>query len=490
VCYVREVSRIRILGRAFILAIAAALLAGVPSAAGGTPPPSRCSELLPGGTANTPDPVRAGPAAPLPASWDAGPKGLPRQVWLRDTTTTYNRLYEFALMDGDLFARRRGSDERWRAVPLPDCLDGRLSGISADDDEMIGLDDERNVYTMDNALKNPALWNWTKRWGPTMWSGDGFTLPATKAWSWSVISPAEDGTWTDPAGNHYPVGEYKVSHIWGLRGGGRTLDFWDPWLPRDNSYQMCGPHDSRFRAVNLSASGSHVFVIGKRGDMFTRLYDFDISGHDPVFFPYSYEDQRGKGDDAPIQLPAEPWTRQPKIDGKITSAISISKRGRHAVHGTLRVEGRHHGHAGYWQRDLEAPRKQGWKFHRTGGPLDGEPLPNPPGNTSRRGLAPSTDMRFAGTNDGARMVIGDFSTHCSPAHIEVHENGRVRRITLHHVDGLRQVERAPGLDDDPRAQFSALEWPSGRIEQNLVLVATRDRIEIPALGWTFSRSER
>jgi hypothetical protein len=224
--------------------------------------------------------------------------------------------------------------------------------------------------------------------------------------------------------------------------------------------------------------------------MFTRLYDFDISGHDTIFFPYSYEDQRGQGDDAPIQLPAEPWTRQPKIPGKITSAISISKRGFHAVHGTLRVEGRRHGRTGYWQRDLAAPRKLGWKFHRTGGPLEGESLRNPAGNTSRRGLAPSRDMKFVMRDGGKRMVIPDFNPHCTPAHIEIHKGGNVREVVLHHVDGLRQVERAAGLDDDPRRQFAALVRPWGRIEQNLDLYATRDEIEIPALGWTFTRSGR
>ncbi len=78
---------------------------------------------------------------------------------------------------------------------------------------------------------------------------------------------------------------------------------------------MCGPVRGRFKAVNLSASGSYVFVIGRHGDMLTRLYDFDIAGHDPIFFHYSYDDQSGKGDGAPIQLPGAPWVRQPKIPG-------------------------------------------------------------------------------------------------------------------------------------------------------------------------------
>jgi hypothetical protein len=341
---------------------------------------------------------------------------------------------------------------------------------------------------MDNALKDPRLWNWTSRWGPPVWTGSGFAVPpSAREWSWSVISPAEDEHWTDPAGNRTEVGTFKVSHIWGLRG--RKLSFWDPWLPRDNSYEMCGPHRGRFRPVSLSASGSHIFVVGRHGDLFTRLYDFDISGHDPIFFDYSYEDQRGKGDGAPIQLPAEPWTRQPKIHGRITSAISISKFGRDAVHGRLRVAGRRGGKTGFWQRDLAAPRRRGWSFHPTGLPLTGEPLDNPRGNTSRRGLAPSEDARYVMRRDGMRAVIPDFNTYCSPAHIEIRRGGRERRLVLHHVDGLRQQERARGLDDEPREQYGALVRPSGRIRE-VKLEATRSRIVIPDLDWTFTRADR
>jgi hypothetical protein len=311
---------------------------------------------------------------------------------------------------------------------------------------------------------------------------------SAKAWSWSVISPAEDVNWTDPAGNRTKVGEFKVSHIWGLRG--RKLTFWDPWLPRDNSYEMCGPHRSRFKPVNLSASGSHVFVIGPHGDMFTRLYDFDISGHDPVFFKYSFADQRGKGDGAPIQLPAEPWTRQPKIPGRITSAITISKFGVDGIHGRLRVEGRRRGTTGYWQRDLAAPRSKGWSFHSTGTPLEGKSLDNPRGDTSRRNLAPRNDSRYVMRGDGTRAVISDFSAYCSPAHVKLHTaNGHVRKLVLHHVDGLRQTERARGLDDEPRAQYGAVVWPSGKLVE-VNLQATRDQIVIPELGWTFTRSDR
>src|SRR3954452_8090730 len=138
---------------------------------------------------------------------------------------------------------------------------------------------------MDNALKDPSSFNGTSRWGPPFWTGAGFALPdGGRAWSWSVISPLEDQTWKDPAGNRTGIGSGKVSHIWSLRPGGPRLTFNAAWLPLDQSYEMCGPHRGRFKAVNLSASGSFVFVIGHRGDLFMRLYDFDISGHDPAFF--------------------------------------------------------------------------------------------------------------------------------------------------------------------------------------------------------------
>ena len=247
------------------------------------------------------------------------------------------------------------------------------------------------------------------------------------AWSWSVVSPLEDVTWTDPAGNRTAIGAGKVSHIWGLRPGGQRLTFWDPWLPLDESYEMCGPHRGRFRAVNLSASGSFVFIVGRRGDLFTRLYDFDISGHDPVFFRYSYEDQRGKGDGAPIQLPAAPWVEQPKVPGTITSAISIHKVGDGSIHRILRVEGTRGGRTGYWERDVAAPAAAGWKFHATGLPLTRKRLANPRGDTSARGLGPSENGHYRMRTKEMTADLIDFNVYCSPARLRVREGGQGAR---------------------------------------------------------------
>src|SRR5205809_899488 len=84
------------------------------------------------------------------------------------------------------------------ALRTPSCFDGQVRGISADDDEMIAIGPHRQVFTMDGALGDPRFFNWTVRWGPTFWTGPGRTLPGGITWSWSVSSPREDGTFTDP----------------------------------------------------------------------------------------------------------------------------------------------------------------------------------------------------------------------------------------------------------------------------------------------------
>lgn len=436
-----------------------------------------------GNVLQSPDAYPVEPDQGVPAVWPAAPAALklPLAFPLRTTTETFNRRYAFATRGGQIYARsREDATSPWRQVPVPPCFAGRVLRISADDDELIALDDARRVYTLDNVLKGGLEWNWTSRWGTPFWAGPGYTLPATKAWAWSVISPAEDKTWTDPAGNHTPVGNSKVSHIWGLRPGGQRLTFWDPWLPLDDSYEMCGPENGRFRAVNLSASGSFVFLVGRHGDLFTRVYDFDLSGHDAVFFKYSYEDQRGKGDGAPIQLPAAPWVQQPKIPGTITATIGISKVGTGAVHRVLRVEGMRGGRTGYWQRDAAAPASAGWRFHATGLPLQRRPLDNPRRDTARVGLGPSGSRRF---RHGADWI--DYDVYCSPS--RVHVGGRT--MTLHHVDGLRQQPRARGLDDTPREQYAALDEGGGRF-RTVTLTATGDEVRVDALGWVFRRAPR
>jgi hypothetical protein len=474
-----------------------------------------CAQLR-GGTAGQREPP--GPAAPdrgnglAPGARTDAPRGLPRVVPFKTATETFNRRYVFAVRRGLVWfrsnAERTGIRQPWRELPVPPCLYGTVRQIAADDDEMIAIDPARRIHVMDRALADPAEFNWTTRWGPLFWQGDGHVVPrGTRSWAWSVLSPREDVTWTDPAGNRHEVGADKVSHIWMLRDDGRLV-FNDPWLARDTSYESCAPHRGRLRVVDLAASGSTIFVVGPHGDLFTRLFDFDISGSDPVFFRYAYEDQRGLPDPA-IQLPPPRWVEHPKVPGRITGVITIEKRGRGAAHRTLRVEGLdRRGRTGYWQKDLTARRARAWRFHRTGRRLLGRPLDNPRRDTSARGLGPSGDRRYARPSAGGwKGEIADFNVACSPARLRVVLAGGERiALRLHTADGLRLQPRADGLDDEPRAQYGAIEVPPrarrragpaarawlarhlGAARFTTVDVqATTSAIEIAPLGWRFER---
>ena len=454
-------------------------------------------------SAGAPDQAPAdGDSGALAALPPAPDNLLPREIHLRTQQDSFNRRHAFATRNGTIYAQtREGADRSWHELPLPPCFAGRVVSISVDDDELIALDASRRVFTMDGALKDASSFNWTSRWGTPFWAGPGYQLPPdVLAWSWSVISPLEDRTWTDPAGNHTAVGGGKVSHIWGLRTGGQRLTFWDPWLPLDESYEMCGPLRGRFKAVNLSASGSFVFVVNKYGDLFTRLYDFDISGHDPLFFSYSYEDQRGKGDGAPIQLPPAQWVKQPKIPGRITSAISIHKIGTAAVHRTLRVEGLDGaGNTGYWEKDVT---ERAWAFHRTDRPLSAKRLHNPRRDTSKRSLGKPEDRRYVLKTAEFRAELTNFNTHCSPATLRIRPKGARKSydLILHNVDGLRQQPRARGLDDTPREQYGQVEVPPRLLGRGLVreklqgrrftavtINATANAIRLEELDWTLRR---
>jgi hypothetical protein len=470
--------------------------------------PRVCPELS-AGTAGLPEITTPGRDTPdhgnglAPGDETTAPAALPKALYLRSTTATYNRRYWFVLSGGHIYfksnAEVTGIHQPWAPLPTPGCFDGTVTGISVDDDELIAIADDRQIFTMDGALGDPSFFDWTVRWGPAFWTGAGRRLPHGKTFSWSVSSPIEDGTFTDPAGNRHPVGDAKVSHVWLLSHHGQWLTYMDPWLPADRSYEMCGPKRGRFRSVDMSASGSTEFVINRFGDMFTRLYDFDISGPDSFFVNYSYANQRGRANPA-VQLPPEPWKRQPKIPGRITSAISIEKKGKGSIHRILRVEGTRNGHTGYWQRDSAAARSVPWRFVRTDAKLTGHPIRNLPGNTSRRGFGPSEDRRYSSRH----ATIPNFNAYCSPARMRFHlGHGKQVALRLHSTDEIRQTPRARGLNSHPRklegtiqASPRVLHSRNPRIRRFVArhltgrftdapIEATRRALRLPNQNWTF-----
>ncbi|GAB78954.1 hypothetical protein SAMN05421595_0169 [Austwickia chelonae] len=402
---------------------------------------------------------------------------LPGKVHLRDGRSGFNRRFEFALHQGRLATRAVQGDGRWRQMRVPHCLDGKIVSFSVNDDELVAVDRAGWLYTLDNVLSSPRLWNWMRAWGAPFWSGSGHRTPtsAEGRWALSILGKHEDVSFTDRIGNPHAVAFAKVTQVLVLSPDGSRITYLDPWLPNDYSYEVGSPMGGRFRSESLSASGSTVFVTNRYGDMYTRLYDFDISGADRVFFRYSWQDQRGKPSIvnqlveklnlkyAAIQLPAPDWVRQPKVPGEITSRISIHSTAAGSHHRELRVEGRSGGRTGYWHKALTAPS---WQFTPTGEALRGKMLENTPQDRSRDTLSPPQPYSYAGTarkafsGDEFNFVLKNFDFAQTSRPVEVTYQGHRIPVILHSYDGMRLFPRGAGIDGKTRKLGAALELPA------------------------------
>jgi hypothetical protein len=459
------------------------------------------------------------------------PAGLPDKVYFKGNHESMNSRYYAAISNGNIWVRpnveRTGVKGRWVMLDnLPAGLSGQVTEIAMDDEHIIALNKERQIYTMWNSLDEISKFRWQKAWGMPFWAGPGMKLrPDLVKWDFSVVSIPEDGYWTDPAGNLKKVGAAKCSHIIMLNTGGQSITFNDPWLPRDYSYGIGTPMRGRFISVNLSSSGSTHFIINRYGDMFTRMFDFDISGLDQ-FFLYSYEDRRGILGDPDslfqiVQLPAEDWLKQPKImtTGKasITDRISIQKIGKNCIHRTLRVEGTEsNGSTGFYEKDIRDVGSVSWKFVRTGQKITGSVLENKPYDSAAETLGVSDDMAYLMKADAFAAEIPDFSCYNPPATLEVNfSGGSSISLPLHYHETIRINTRKAGIDDNPRVFLGAIEAPQSFIDSlkdgpeevrafadkyleteggrftEIRLSATLDILEIKGSGidWRFYRNE-
>ena len=391
-----------------------------------------------------------GPVAPPEVA-----RTLPDVVTFKTNRETFSNEYAFALRGGRIYVRpasvgRGLPGEPWRLLEVPSCLDGTVTAVSADHRFLVALGPGRQVYSHDMPDGDLSAERWTWRWGPYFWTGSGLRMfRDVKRWATSELNASE--TFTDSSGRrHHPIG---VGTVYLLRGDGRRITYLDPWLPQDESREVCGPRRGTLPIANVSASGSTVFVVGEGGGLFTRLYDFDVSGANTVFGDYSWE--RGRpASDTRWQLPGPGWVRHPRPPGVLTDRISIAKTGPDSADRMMRVEGRDsRGRAVVWQKQLEDST---WRAAARGGPVRGRPLPLAGG----RGPFSPADLRFVGRVEGARAVVPDFDAECSPAALRVRvADGVWLPLVLHSSDGMRQERRERGLTDVPREYNGAIEVP-------------------------------
>ncbi|MBF0363003.1 MAG: hypothetical protein HQK49_18430 [Oligoflexia bacterium] len=158
---------------------------------------------------------------------------------------------------------------------------------------------------------------------------------------------------------------------------GDQIRYIDTGLPGDFSKGFLTPENGKFKADNLSAAGSTIFIIGKdkngNAKMYTYMYDFEIGGSCPGL-TYTYK-KKGKGEcdsnnkvialeQANRRLPMEPWKSVEDItlEGKaaITKNISIHLTGKGDDARELRVEGLNaKGESGFYFKKINESK---WNF--------------------------------------------------------------------------------------------------------------------------------
>jgi hypothetical protein len=416
-------------------------------------------------------------------SYDDAIKELPDKIYFRNKTENFNTKNEFVLKEGIIWYRPKTTSSLWKPLPLHSELNTPIS-IGTDSEHFVAIDQTGRIFSIkENALsENISEKDWRKTWGSPLWMGQGMEIPlSTKSWEISFFSPTEDKFYVDKAGNRHGIGVGCTS-LYLLSPDGQRLTYLDPWLPSDLSYEICTPARGRFISEKLSASGSTIFLINRYGDMYTRSYDFDISGGNDLILNYTYEykKQAASSDKEPLfyeplftqrVLSTEGWEIQPKINGKITDNITIYK-GSDKFR-ILRVEGEiGNGVTGYFEKGVTDPE---WKFFATGKPLQGNVLFNSEKETSNMSLGPDESKKFTRKGQDLKMEILNFNPYCSPAELKVtFSSGKVIELNLHTRENIRQFPRERGLTSEPLPLNGAIEIPQNVLD-NLASLGTEER---------------
>ena len=286
---------------------------------------------------------------------------LPENITLKSKTETFTHKYMLALEEGKIWIKPIDNSGSWQllngiGLPAGKKFDSpaAITSIQADGNNLVALDSQNHIYLMKFDFMKHDSWKWKHKIG----------LPFKKQMkiphdvrAWAVSHRGNVSKYyEDIDGNKFSI-KIGISSIYILRKNGTQISYVDPWIAPNFNQTFATPLDGRFIATNLSASSSTLFIINKSGEMYTRLYDYDIVGENPIF-SYTYLPQERKETLTgfpfrPRRLPSEGWRSQPAIDGLITDHITIVQNGLGNAGRELRVEGvDNHGNTGYFYKQI------------------------------------------------------------------------------------------------------------------------------------------
>ncbi len=421
------------------------------------------------------------------------PTDLPARIALKTPTETFTHAWYLALRDGRVWRRPNpettGADEAWTLLP-PDgrpVHSARREGaavveLSADGENLVAVDEDGLVYY--TKLGDVA---WIERWGLPP---NGAPLHAPLERRGLCISHRGPlvGGYEDIDGNSHPVSA-GVTTFYLLEEDGRSLRYADPWLPEEFARRIALPLRDRFVAAALSASASTLFVVDRRGRLFTRIADYDTLGENPVL-PYTYERGFHEGQAARV-LPPEEWVEQSAPPGRITARICILQTGPGNAGRELRVEGTDaSGAPGHWARPI---RDAAWRFVPGPGPLSG-PLLDPRAPEAevlgaRRGRDYTGRVDKPALADPVRVELLDFHPvllsavlrlSAGDAQVELplllRDTDRDDQGRIASLDGTLLVPRGRPVPAPLHQAFDALLGPDARLVEAEVKLEADGRV--------------
>ena len=89
-------------------------------------------------------------------------------IYFRDNQASFNSRYEAKTQNGTIWVKEKdpqGEPASWVQLELPDGLAGDVTELAMDDEHIIALNGERQIYTMWNGLDEISDFTWQKEWG-------------------------------------------------------------------------------------------------------------------------------------------------------------------------------------------------------------------------------------------------------------------------------------------------------------------------------------
>ncbi len=357
---------------------------------------------------------------------------LPDRVVFKTKTEAITPFFFYAVRDGRLWMKPNpdsGESGPWRVLDngRPDKWYWRhqpnaIRAISADGSFLVAQGDDGVFYSLRWSTLGVTGWGsliavgrgphvWSDSWGfPLDLFSPKLSTDKRKFSDFHMSSRTRHnaGYCEDGNGYHHRF-DFGCDEVITLSADGTMFDGIDPWLGANYHLLFASPHQGKTHIISYDSSASTHMAMDDHGHIYTRMFDFDVSGQDHYFFGYTWADNDSHY--MRRRLPLPDWVEQPPVPGQTTSKLTITvtpgQKGNAAR--TLVVEGIDaQGHTGYFTKGIT---DKAWTFVPTGERLSGKlviaPAPNPAATTT----ASQYDLVAHGTLGTAAVSLADFNLY-------------------------------------------------------------------------------